>query len=718
MKNTEHIKARLVRISILLVFLISCRYLNGQQDVNTSSGENGTNIVSLWSFENSKSDSAFDRAQNISDPLFGNFEYVDGIKGKGLKLDGFRTYAKRLNMLSDGINGSFTVEAWIAPACYPWSWCPVLDCSVDNIKGFFFGLGPEGQLAFKIAAGSRWYEAISETKVALGTWSHIAGVFSPDDMLSIFINGENVASLDISGSYVPSGNGSLSIGRNNSLQVWKEFQLTSQDTYFYLDAILDEICVTAKEKTSVDIKKHIASIGELPVPQLSKRGLFPKGQAGSGSFGAFYTKLDYYKEWDDMWRVSDKSDVFIRFEDSPVQLVFWRGASFVPCWVSENDIWYTNEWLETWGSDVVSCAEPIMDRYCKYSHVRIIENTDARVVVHWRYALSDAFYKIAAIGDDGRGEWCDEYHIIYPDNVGVRRMELHYSVPERKHDWLEQIVLTSPGDHPDDLIYRNAISLANMKGDVKDYTWDENLEIEMTEPEGANISLVNLKSEFKPFIIIPPGPVSTVEGKWDSPFFRTYAAHMASGYRPDPVPSVFGWWNHWPVAQVPGDGRWMIGNDRPGHFNLTTFVQWNDYDKTERTRTRIMLQGMTNLAADDLVPLAQSWLDAPELQISSKGYNGGRYEMAERAYLIQKISSSADILEVSLNGSNDSPVLNPAFIIKNWGKGKAEVKVNGEKLNNKDFRQGLILNPSGEDLVLWLKLESAKKLNIEISGIQ
>lgn len=98
--------------------------------------------------------------------------------------------------------------------------------------------------------------------------------------------------------------------------------------------------------------------------------------------------------------MSDVPDAYVRFDRSPVQLVFWRGASFVPCWVSENGIWYLNEWLETWGRDVASCAEPIMDRHCRYSHVRLIEDTDARVVMHWRYALSDAFYKVAAVGDD------------------------------------------------------------------------------------------------------------------------------------------------------------------------------------------------------------------------------------------------------------------------------------------------------------------------------
>ena len=86
-----------------------------------------------------------------------------------------------------------------------------------------------------------------------------------------------------------------------------------------------------------------------------------------------------------------------------MQLVFWRGTSYVPCWVSENGIWYLNEWLETWGSDVASCAEPLMDRICQYSHVRIIENTSARVVIHWRYALNDAFYAIAGHKENATG---------------------------------------------------------------------------------------------------------------------------------------------------------------------------------------------------------------------------------------------------------------------------------------------------------------------------
>lgn len=717
MNDKESKTNLLTRINLVLVCLIFSRLLSGQVLGDMSDVKAG-NIISHWSFDNDQPGFVHDNVRNINDSLYGNFEYVSGVRGKGIKLDGFRTYIKRNSPVFKDLTDSFTIEAWIAPASYPWSWSPVIDCSDSKIRGFFFGIDQLGRVAFRVPGVNRWYEAVSDKVIPLRKWSHIAAVYRADNDISVYINAENVASVSIGGRYLPSQFVPATIGRNNTLQVWNENQLTNPGTYFYLDAILDEISITARAKDSRDIKEYLESFKKLPETELSRRDSFPVGPRGSGSFGAFYDRLDYFNEWDEMWRVGDKSDVFVRFENSPVQLVFWRGTSFVPCWVSENDIWYTNEWLETWGQDVVSCAEPIMDRHCRYSHVRIIENTDARVVVHWRYALADAFYDFAAITDDGRGEWCDEYHIIYPDNVGIRKMDLHYSKPERKHDWVEQIILTQPGIYPDDIIERDAITLVNMKGETKDYSWHDDIKVEMPEPVGANISYVNLKSQYRPFFILPDGPVKTVEGKWDSPYFRSYAAKMAVFYRPDPVPSVYGWWNHWPVAQVPGDGRWILKPDRPGHFNLTTFVQWNDYKMTERTRTRIMLQGMTNRDAPELVSLARSWLNAPEMVISSEGFNGGIYDMAERAYIIDKTSTNKGMLKIILKGSEDSPVENPAFIIKNWGRNKAGLSIDGEQISNKDvFHQGVIQNPLSEDLIVWLKLKETKVIKINIYGI-
>lgn len=558
-------------------------------------------------------------------------------------------------------------------------------------------------------------EVTTLENIPLRKWTHVAAVFESDKKISIFINGKKVAAVDIKGNYIPSRHGSLTIGRNNRPRTWHEWVMTTKNTYFFLDGLLDEIKISGKAKTENEISSEYNAVTDLPVPALSNREHFPLGPAGSGSFGAFYTRLDYFKEWDDLWRVSDVTDLFVRFDQSPVQLVFWRGTSFVPCWVTENDIWYTNEWLETWGKDVVSCAEPLMDRQCRYSHVRLIENTEARVVIHWRYALSDAFYDFAAITDDGRGEWGDEFYIIYPDMVGIRKMELHYSRPIRNHDWLEQIIVLPTGKYPDDVIEREAISLVNMSGNVQRYSWhDDDLKLKIFEPKGANMSLVNLKSTYRPFVIISPDPVETVEGKWDSPFYRTIIPTVLSGSHLDPVPSVYGWWNHWPVTQVPGDARWVSTPDRPSAFSLGKFPWWKDYKFTEKTRTRIMLQGMTDKKADELVPLAKSWLQAPKMRITSEAFRGGLYDQSERAYLIE--NTDPDHLTPCtfvLEASEGSPLLNPAIIIKNRGSKLATLTINGQnKPHGEDFRQGIRKGPFGEDLIMWIRLDSKEPVKI------
>jgi hypothetical protein len=679
--------------------------------------QSGSDVVSRWSFDEDYGPYAYEEITQKKDSIYGNFERVPGIYGRAIKLDGFRTFIRRPSFNSGDLESAFTVEAWIALASYPWSWSPVLDCSYERLKGFFFGIDAEGHVGFKTGAGNTWYEATTDVNIQLREWTHVAAVFEPGNRIAVFVNGKEEASVDISGNFVPQWGGSLTIGRNKGAQIWHEPQFTTNSTHFFLDGILDEILISGSARTEEEISTEIAALKELPVPALSRRDVLPRGPAGSGSFGAFYTRLNYYKEWDDLWRVSEVPDLFVRFDQSPVQLVFWRGTSFNPCWVTENDIWYTNEWLETWGSDVVSCAEPIMDRHCRYSHVRLIENTEARVVIHWRYALSDALYDFAAITDDGRGEWCDEFYILYPDQVGIRKMELHYSRPERRHDWVEQIVVLPPGKYPEDVIEEESISLMNMAGDVQGYTWDEELEIAMPEPKGANMSYVHLKSDYRPFFILSPDPVETVEGTWDSPYFRSYAAHMASAvYRPDLVPSAYGWWNHWPVAQIPGDGRWVITPDRPSHFNLTTFVQWKDYEYTERKRTRIMLQGMTDKPANELLPLARSWLQAPEMTISSEGFTGGAYDRSERAYLVeQSESGDASPLRFILEASAESPLVNPAMIIRNWGNRPATCFINDKQLAaGKDFRQGIRKSMDGEDLVLWIPMEEVKPVKITL----
>jgi hypothetical protein len=161
----------------------------------------------------------------------------------------------------------------------------------------------------------------------------------------------------------------------------------------------------------------------------------PSGPRGPGGFGAYYTTLKYAEAWDEPWRIGPDADVVVQFDNGGHKFVFWRGTSYIPCWVTDTDIWYTNEFVERRGKDspnTKGCCEPMSDKQCRYSHVRIIENTDARCVIHWRYAPVDVGYNHPFIDPEtGWSDWVDEYYTIYPDAIGVRKVTAHTSQPDK-----------------------------------------------------------------------------------------------------------------------------------------------------------------------------------------------------------------------------------------------------------------------------------------------
>ncbi len=284
----------------------------------------------------------------------------------------------------------------------------------------------------------------------------------------------------------------------------------------------------------------------------------PSGPKGPGSFGAYYTKLEYSPNWDKDWRVSDHPDIVVRFNDGGHKFVFWRGTSYIPCWVTENDIWYTNEFVERrgWHSpNTQGCVEPMSDKQCRYSHVRIIENNDARVIVHWRYAPIDVHYEHPFIDEKtGWSDWVDEYYVIYPDATGIRNITAHSTNLEKWIEFHEGIVINQPGTLPHDNIHSDAVSVANMQGEHVTYRWgkyggpkfDKN-------PRRANIYKINLKSKRGPFALVEP---PRVDGNIITPYLGRNET------------SNFHWWDHWPVSQDASDGRSAISAKKPSHTSL------------------------------------------------------------------------------------------------------------------------------------------------------
>ncbi len=662
-----------------------------------------------WNFNLEEKNLIQEAVSGNQDQIKGFFDRVEGQIGKAIQFDGFTSYIGRERFGID-LPDSFTINVWLSLGAYPWFRCPVFDLRMGEKEGLLLAIKRDGKVCAGIGKPYNWLE-FDGPQIPLRTWTMLTLTVDQGSISSIFIDGKKVSELLKTPDLRSTNRNTFSIGKNAIMEDWWDFQFTVEDHYSYLDGMIDDMEVV--EGVLGENKIYTMYNDALPLSKPDyKSRVLPSGPIQHPEFGADYTQLNYTSQWDRLWRVSDKPDILVRFDKSNCRLVFWRGTSFVPCWVTENGIWYTNEWAETWGSDVSSCAEPIMDRDCRFSHVRIIENTAARTVIHWRYGLVDADYKFVALDFDSRGEWADEYYTIYPDGIGIREIQIHYSNPQRNHDWEESIVLLSPGQHPDEVIMDPEVSLANMMGEQHDYSWRNNLPVEMKSPKNANIHVVNLKSKFKPFYIVSPEPFETVEGKYDSPFFRTYSASLGTNYRPDTVPSIYGWWNHWPVAQVPGDGRWVVTNDRASHFNLTTYTQWKNYSKDERTKTRIMLHGMTDKKASDLVPLANSWLKAPEL--IGPDNTKVHYDQSERAYILNSFSKSK--LEITLNATKEYPANRPAIIIKGLRIVEPELLINGKKLKaGKDYRFGNVKTIDGWKTIIWIDMVFTNKSIIKIN---
>jgi len=440
---------------------------------------------------------------------------------------------------------------------------------------------------------------------------------------------------------------------------------------------------------------------------------FPSGPAGAGPFGAYYTRLKYNLSWDQDWRVSHDPDVVVRFEGNGSKLVFWRGTSYIPCWVTENNIWYANEFCETLDAKTTCSQEPLSDRYCLFSHVRIIESTPARVVLHWRYALSDYDNKLAH--EDPLTGWhdmADEYYTVYPNCVAMRKIILYSSRLDLWHEFQESLVFNPPGVMPDEPIDPDAVSLANLKGESQTFRWNKTRPPQSDwqgQPQDSCIEVINLKSTYKRFIIVPP----------DKTRILLLRARGSGGSR----------FNCWcgPIRQLrprrplPAPAESF---DQTTHACLSRFVRednpkdtfgWLPYEQTAQSMTKLMLNGMTSMSASELALLGRSWLQSPQLEILSGSYTSEGYDPTQLAYVLScQPNGTPSALKVKILCTSDSPLYDPAFVIKDWGQAEAGIAINGVHLPPKEYCVGFSRRLEGTDLIIWVRKECAQPVEIEI----
>jgi hypothetical protein len=661
--------------------------------------------AAFWRFDEGRGDVTRESMSGAWCVIEGNKSlWKAGVSGTALQFDGYNTVVTLARASAPAISGGFTLEAWIAVKAYPWNWCPIVHQSEWESAGYYLGIDAYGHLGLKASVGGIWYSLESLDPVGRNKWVHVAGTFDrASGKMYIYVDGSQAGTLSVPSSNVTTANADVKVGKGIDTVPTDYIRLQIPASYSF-DGLIDEVKIYDGALSPAEVadaySKNNPSVLQGDNPALEQRVL-PAGPADADRFGAYYTRLRFHEAWDNLWRVSEDTDVVVQFDEAPCKLVFWRGTSYIPQWVSENNKWYNNEFLETRSGGLDGCGEPMSDKQCRHSHVRVIHSTDARAVVHWRYGLVDVHDNFGHVDSTGWGDWGEEYYYAYPDAVSVRKINLWSSELSYWHEWHESIVVSGPESRPEDNIEFDAVSLANLGGESYTYSWANGPPMDpLPWPSGANIQLTNLKSTWDPFAIVDT------------------SIYEVDCYTGEVTPaSKFPWWNHWPVSQVPSDGRWAYEPDRTSHSSFTN-LKWDPYQQGSNWQVKLLLHGMVSGSVTDLAPLARSWETPPQLIISSAGFTGGSYDKAERAYKISRGLEAGRTLEFSLQGSTDSPIVNPCFVIENWwGEEKAGLSIDGVAVETgPDFRQGIEKSYDGSSqLVVWIKKESTAPINVAIT---
>ncbi|KAA9035636.1 LamG domain-containing protein [Ginsengibacter hankyongi] len=668
----------------------------------------------IWfSFDEGLGDNVSEKIHKIKDVVPGNKTlWKKGISGTSLDFDGYNTVVSIPPVGRAVASGeSLTLEGWIALGAYPWNWAPLVQQG-DN-DGYFLGVDSHGYPGVMIKIDTTWEKLSVPNKppyndanhLALFRWYNLAASYDKTQgVMRLFLDGKEIASKSVGKSGVRTVNTDIRIGKAGIMRTPTEGTHDTYPSNFGIDGLIDEVQIydvaLNNNQIAETYRNFFPGKAIANSPDLQKRK-FP-APSTNGEFKGVYTHLPYYETWENMFRFGKFADVVVGFDKLPIKYVFWRGVSYIPMIVNESGQWFTNQFDETgFTKDAPGDCEPMSDKGCWDSQVRIIENTPARVVVNWRYRQADPSHHWANYDSTtGWGDISDWDYYIYPDGVACKVMKWYSSKPEEWHEWDEQIAVLSEGQHPESVLKKTPVmTLVDTSGKSVDYDWNPN----PPKPnfKGTLIQKINYTGKYDPYSIqnFTDGDIYKGERTWYS---------------------VFPSWNHWPTAQINSSGRNASFPDRASHSSIS-HLYWNLYkekDGKAAYQEDILMEGMTDKRAVSLTNLAKSWLNAPSAVNISGGKSFG-YNPAHRAYsfIINNIP-----LKFQIAGSNKCPMHNLCFEIKNWNSRTVEagLKINGNLIKpGANFRQGTFIDSDGTcTLIIWVQMDASSLQSFEVSKVR
>lgn len=642
--------------------------------------------------------------------------WCPGVSGTALVFDGYFSKVTLPKERAPRVTDELTLEAWIVLGAYPWNDAGIVHQSTGHpisaeaykhgyqdpyvyrpweMEGYMLGVDPYGRPIFKIngrqvgGGNVEDDETVSaECVIPTYRWTHLAGVYGNGKM-ALYMDGRLIDQRAASGA-VHTPDRDVLVGLNGDPQrisdpvSHSEFAANNNLPIVYgIEGLIDEVRIYDRALSDEQMRESYTAflppVDVISNPHLEKR-ILPGQVTGKPAdrFGASCETLTYHQIWDNLWRPSPYRDIVVRFDALPTSVVFWQGTNFGSGWVTENNRWMSDQSCEIGGPH--GCAEHMADKRGRFGHVRLVENTDARVLVHWRYPSIDVGYVFPA-----PDVWADEYYTIYPDGVGIRH------VARGKGGWHDTQFLTQAGTTCLDNLSLQALTVASLDGESRGLRWALPNRVPGNPVEDACIKVINFRSDWKVFTIYREGARI---GQWGH--------SEQSKHTPDPFA---GPWNHWPVGLNPSDGRYAVAHDRVTHAAI------GGADNVGN----LIMYGFTDRPATGLIPLAKSWNRPPTIE-DLQGCQSSGYQPTERAY---RLTSTAPGVSFTLNGSEETPIYNPCFVIENWtGKDESRLTINGAEMEpGRSFRQGVTRNTDGKRmLVIWVELQASAPVHFAVES--
>jgi hypothetical protein len=396
------------------------------------------------------------------------------------------------------------------------------------------------------------------------------------------------------------------------------------------------------------------------------------------------------------------------------RFVFWRRANYIPWWHIDNTCAFSYEFVETWdggttwqGTEPGGCCEPMSDRLLRWSRVEVVESNAARVIVRWHYVLANPEYQWWGRHPEQRPRVQEDY-CFYPDGTGVRTVT-YDPVTDSAYDpnWneiAEPMLVQRGGILPSECLSTTPLTLMNLDGRRFDYTYlaaEPQYIDEETQFWDDTVIRVNLN--YRPDVFMSFSQDEQVRDavfpvtyrEWWGRLLNDWHVDRKGGYEYEGDYWPFA---HWPVSHIPYEDH-TKRNSRyirepghtsvlgvPGHPGATEPVTWS------------MLIGLEKPGAPaDSLQRTSSWLYPGEIRVIDGNcrYLGNDYY--HRA-LVFECRGSAHTCRVALV---PEPILvNPVFVMRNWGDAVPQVRLNGQPFDPMDMRFAY----EGNDLILWLNV--------------